>query len=319
MYVMSHCNPSSGRPLVRATPPPAAPYAAPFKPSLTYAGNHLHINKVADEPGDDAVFRALADPTRRALLDRLREQNGQALNDLSSPLRMTRQSATQHLDVLAAANLITTVRRGRAKLHYLNPVPLWEIERRWIGKFERPRLAALSAIKAQAEEETVTAERPSYVYVTYIQSSPERVWHALTDADLTGQYWGHSNVSGWAPGDRWEHRRVDGSGIADVIGTIITSEPPRRLALTFDSPGEPPAGGPTVVTFEIEPYHEIVRLTVTHENLPDQDALEAISAGWPAVFANLKSLLETGHVLPQPPWEMHAALRAAQLSRNAPS
>jgi uncharacterized protein YndB with AHSA1/START domain/DNA-binding transcriptional ArsR family regulator len=281
---------------------------------------------VADEPGDDAVFRALADPTRRALLDRLREQNGQTLTELCGPLRMARQSATQHLDVLAAANLITTVRRGRAKLHYLNPVPLWEIERRWIGKFERPRLAALSAIKDQAEhqEETVTperasTERPSYVYVTYIQTSPERVWHALTDAGLTAQYWGHSNVSGWAPGDPWEHRRVDGSGIADVIGTIITSEPPRRLALTFDSPGEPPAGGPSVVTFDIEPYHEIVRLTVTHENLPDQDALDAISAGWPAVFANLKSLLETGHVLPQAPWEMHAALRAAQLARNDPA
>ena len=281
---------------------------------------------MADGADDDAVFRALADPTRRALLDRLREQNGQTLTELCGPLHMARQSATQHLDVLAAANLITTVRRGRAKLHYLNPVPLWEIERRWIGRFERPRLAALSAIKDQAEhqqaepqEDNVTAERPAYVYVTYIESSPERVWHALTDADLTAQFWGHSNVSDWQPGSSWEHVRVDGSGIADVVGTIITSEPPRRLALTFDGPGEPPAGGPTVVTFDIEPYHEIVRLTVTHENLPGQDALDAISAGWPAVFANLKSLLETGHVLPQAPWEMHADLRAAQLARNDPS
>ena len=291
--------------------------------------------------GDDAVFRALADPTRRALLDRLRERSGQTLTELCGPLHMTRQSATQHLDVLAAANLITTVRRGRAKLHYLNPVPLWEIERRWIGKFERPRLAALSAIKDQAEhqEETVTpeeastekaspekaspekasTERPSYVYVTYIESSPERVWQALTSADLTAQYWGHSNVSDWQPGSSWEHRRVDGSGIADVVGAIIESTPPKRLALTFDAPGQEPPGGPTVVTFDIEPYHEIVRLTVTHENLPDQDALDAISAGWPAVFANLKSLLETGHVLPQAPWEMHAGLRAAQMARNDPS
>lgn len=288
---------------------------------LTCAGKYLHISEVADGADDDAVFRALADPTRRALLDRLREQNGQTLTELCGPLHMARQSATQHLDVLAAANLITTVRRGRAKLHYLNPVPLWEIERRWIGRFERPRLAALSAIKDQAEyqEETMTAERPGYVYVTYIESSPERVWHALTDADLTAQFWGHSNVSDWQPGSSWEHVRVDGSGIADVVGTIITSEPPRRLALTFDAPGEPPAGGPAVVTFEIKRYREIVRLTVTHENLPDQDALDAISAGWPAVLANLKSLLETGHVLPQAPWEMHADLRAAQLARNDPA
>ena len=142
---------------------------------------------MADGPDGDAVFRALADPTRRALLDRLREQNGQTLTELCRPLNMARQSATQHLGVLGAANLITTVRRGRARLHYLNPVPLWDIERRWIGKFERPRRTALSAIKDQAEheEDTVTAQRPDYGYVTYIESSPERVWQALTSADLT--------------------------------------------------------------------------------------------------------------------------------------
>jgi uncharacterized protein YndB with AHSA1/START domain/DNA-binding transcriptional ArsR family regulator len=279
---------------------------------------------VADAGDEDAVFRALGDPTRRALLDRLRERNGQTLGELCGPLDMARQSATQHLGVLEAANLITTVRRGREKLHYLNPVPLWEIERRWIGKFERPRLAALSAIKDRAEhqerqtnqEEIMAGERPGYVYVTYIESSPERVWQALTDADLTARYWGHSNVSDWQPGSAWEHVRVDGSGIADVAGTIIESVPPERLVLTFDAPGESPAGGPSQVTFDIERYREIVRLTVVHENLADQAALDAISAGWPAVLANLKSLLETGHVLPSPPWEMHADLRAAQLAKQ---
>ena len=160
--------------------------------------------------------------------------------------------------------------------------------------------------------------RPGYVYVTYIESAPERVWKALTDPDLTGQYWGHSNISDWQPGSRWEHRRVDGSGIADVVGTVLESVPPRRLTMTFDGPGQEPPGGPSRVAFDIEPYHEIIRLTVTHENLSDDDALEAVSAGWPAVCANLKSLLETGHVLPRPPWEMHAGLRAAQMSRNDP-
>jgi uncharacterized protein YndB with AHSA1/START domain/DNA-binding transcriptional ArsR family regulator len=266
---------------------------------------------------DDAVFRALADPTRRALLDRLRERNGQALGELCEPLAMARQSATQHLGVLEAANLITTVRRGREKLHYLNPVPLWAIQERWIARFERPRLRALSAVKRRAEEDTM-AERPSYVYVTYIESSPERVWEALTDPDLTAQYWGHSNVSDWQAGSAWEHRRVDGSGVADVAGTVLESAPPHRLSMTFDAPGGDPPEGPSRVTFDIEPYHEIVRLTVTHENLADGDALEAVSAGWPAVCANLKSLLETGHVLPRAPWEMHNELRAAQMARNDP-
>ena len=281
---------------------------------MTYAGSYLHIEQVDDE---DAVFRALADPTRRALLDRLRKRNGQALGELCGPIEMARQSATQHLGVLEAANLITTVRRGREKLHYLNPVPLWEMQERWIEKFERPRLRALGVIKRRAEED-IMAGRPSYVYVTYIESSPERVWEALTDPDLTAQYWGHSNISDWRPGSPWEHRRTDGSGIADVIGTVLESEPPRRLTMTFDAPGQVPPGGSSKVTFDIEPYHEIVRLTVTHENLADGDALEAVSAGWPAVCANLKSLLETGHVLPRAPWEMHAELRAAQMARNDP-
>jgi uncharacterized protein YndB with AHSA1/START domain len=158
--------------------------------------------------------------------------------------------------------------------------------------------------------------RPDYVYVTYIEAAPERVWAALTDADLTASYWGHANISDWQPGSAWEHRRVDGSGIADVAGTVLEAQPPSRLVITFDAPGATPPGGPSVVTFSIEPYHEIVRLTVTHDNLAGDEALEAISAGWPAVCANLKSLLETGHVLPQAPWEMHADLRAAHQARN---
>jgi uncharacterized protein YndB with AHSA1/START domain/DNA-binding transcriptional ArsR family regulator len=265
--------------------------------------------------GEDRVFKALADPTRRDLLDSLRQRNGQSLGELCEPLKMARQSATQHLGVLEAANLVTTVRRGREKLHYLNPLPLWEMQGRWVGRFERPRLSALRNIKRRAEEGLVS-DRPSYVYVTYIESSAERVWEALTDAELTAAYWGHANVSDWQVGSAWEHRRVDGSGIADVVGTVLESLPPYRLVVTFDAPGATPPQGPSRVTFEIAPHHEIVRLTVTHDNLADDKALEAISVGWPAVAANLKSLLETGHVLPRAPWEMDAERRAAQLARN---
>jgi uncharacterized protein YndB with AHSA1/START domain len=263
----------------------------------------------------DKVFKALADPTRRHLLDRLRARNGQTLGELCAQLGMARQSATQHLQVLQNANLISTVRHGREKLHYLNPVPLHDIQQRWIASFEQPRLQTLHTIKRRAEEHDMT-DRPTFVYVTYIHSTPENVWHALTDAELTGAYWGHHNVSDWQPGSRWEHQRSDGSGIADVVGTVLETAPPRRLVMTFDAPGEQPPGGPSTVTFEIEPYRDIVRLTVTHENLADQDAYHAVSAGWPAVLANLKSLLETGQVLPQAPWEMHAELRAAQMATH---
>src|ERR671921_152720 len=117
----------------------------------------------------DGVFRALADPTRRALLDRLHERNGQTLTELCESAGMTRQSVTQHLGVLEDANLVSTVRRGREKLHYLNPVPLHEIQERWIDKFERPRLAALGAVKRRAEE--AMTDKPRFVYVTYIGST----------------------------------------------------------------------------------------------------------------------------------------------------
>src|ERR1700678_499172 len=123
----------------------------------------------------DAVFRALADSTRRALLDRLRERNGQTLGELCGPLDMARQSATQHLGVLEAANLVSTVRRGREKLHYLNPVPLWNIQERWIEKFEHTRMRALCSIKHRAKESPM-AVGADYVFVNCIESSPERVW-----------------------------------------------------------------------------------------------------------------------------------------------
>jgi uncharacterized protein YndB with AHSA1/START domain/DNA-binding transcriptional ArsR family regulator len=250
----------------------------------------------------DLVFRALADPTRRLLLDRLHERNGQTLGELCQHLEMTRQSATQHLGVLEAANLVATVRRGREKLHYLNPVPLQEIEERWIDKFERPRLRALRAVQRRAEE--AMTDKPSFIYVLYIQSTPERVWQALTDPELTAQYWGHSNVSDWQAGSGWEHQRTDRSGIADVVGTVTESSPPTRLVTTWAAPGQERPGGPSRVTFDIEPYGDIVRLTVSHDNLADDAERDGAAAGWAAVLSNLKSLLETGHVLPQRPWEM---------------
>ena len=147
-------------------------------------------------------------------------------------------------------------------------------------------------------------DKPTFVYVIYIESTPEAVWHALTDADVTAEYWGHSNVSDWKVGSRWEHQRTDGTHTPDVVGTVVESSPPRRLVTTWAAPGEGPVDGPSRVSFNIEPYGEIVRLTVTHENLADDAERDEAASGWAAVMSNLKSLLETGHVLPQAPWEM---------------
>ena len=108
---------------------------------------------MAERPDTDVLFKALADPSRRKLLDLLHAHDGRTLNELCEHLDMTRQGVTQHLDLLEAANLLVIVRRGREKLHFLNPVPLQEIYERWIAKFEKPRLKALSDLKKRLEKE----------------------------------------------------------------------------------------------------------------------------------------------------------------------
>jgi uncharacterized protein YndB with AHSA1/START domain/DNA-binding transcriptional ArsR family regulator len=251
---------------------------------------------VADESGFDPtrVFKALADPTRQRLLDRLHADNGQPLASLCRDLAMTRQGVTVHLAVLEEAGLISTVRHGREKLHYLNPVPLHEIHDRWIARFEQPTLATLSVLKAQLEG-IPAVDKPTLVYTTYVVTTPERLWQALTDPELTARYWEHRNVSGWATGDSWEHQRADGG--ADIVGTIVEVDPPRRLVHTWASPPDADnAARRSKVTFELEPRGDAVRLTLTHENLP-ADQVSGTQEGWALVLSSLKSLLETGRPL----------------------
>jgi uncharacterized protein YndB with AHSA1/START domain len=154
--------------------------------------------------------------------------------------------------------------------------------------------------------------KPSFVYVTYIATTPEKVWQALVDTDVMRRYWtdpvaggpAHENVSDWKPGSRWEHRRVDDAHTVDIVGKVLESAPPRRLVITWARPKE--AEDDTKhsrVTFDVEPHGgELVRLTVTHEDLErDPKMLAGISGGWPRILSNLKTLLETGRALPQSP------------------
>lgn len=254
---------------------------------------------------DELVFKALADATRRSLLDRLRLTSGQSLSELCDGVGMARQSVTQHVDVLVAAGLVVVVRRGRLRLHYLNPEPIHRIQSRWIATFDQPRLDVLHDIRNRAEETTIAPETvPTYVYVTYINAPAERVWDALTQADLTAQYWRHHNVSDWQVGSAWEHQRLASPSEVDVMGRVLLCEPPTRLQITFEAPGQFPSESPSVVTFSIEDGDGITRLQVMHENLADANAHREISHGWPAVLANLKSFLETGSPLPRDPWQM---------------
>jgi uncharacterized protein YndB with AHSA1/START domain/DNA-binding transcriptional ArsR family regulator len=263
----------------------------------------------------DDVFRALADPSRRRLLDSLNERNGQTLRELCSGLDMARQSVSKHLGVLEAANLVTTVRRGREKYHYLNAAPINEIAERWITRYDQDRVRALGDLKRALEDTPV--QKPSFVYTTYIRSTPERLWQALTDPAFTERYWSITFDTDWETGSAmtWHQR---GLAISDPEQVVLEAEPYRRLAYTWhtlspewlDSFGftdeartRLSAERRSKVTFEIEPLDsEQVRLTVIHDDLePDGVTASMISQGWPRVLANLKTLLETGDTLPDNP------------------
>src|SRR5437879_7975154 len=141
---------------------------------------------MAASPSIDDAFKALADPSRRLLLDSLNGRGGQTLGELCSYLDMARQSVSKHLAVLEAANLVTTVRRGREKLHYLNASPINDIAERWIHRYDRERLDALSDLKRALEDNTM--QKPEFVYKTYIHTTPERLWQALTQPVFTERY-----------------------------------------------------------------------------------------------------------------------------------
>jgi uncharacterized protein YndB with AHSA1/START domain len=144
-------------------------------------------------------------------------------------------------------------------------------------------------------------DKPQFVYVTYISTSPETLWNALIDARMTTKYWQHVNISDWKPGSRWEHRRGNKEGLLQLVGRVVESDPPRRLVLTWAFPAdEAREEKHTRVTFELEPMKDLVRLTVIHDRLePDSDMLKGISEGWPKVLSSLKSLLEVGRPLPE--------------------
>src|ERR671932_713077 len=147
----------------------------------------------------DEVFKALADPTRRSLLDELYKEDGQTLGALESRLPMTRFGVMKHLRVLEEAGLVVTRRRGREKLHFLNPVPIRLVHDRWVSKYTEPWAAALSGLKNRLEE------RMEKVFEIYIRTTPERLWEAITDSETRAKYnFGTRMRTDWKPGSRLE-------------------------------------------------------------------------------------------------------------------
>jgi uncharacterized protein YndB with AHSA1/START domain/DNA-binding transcriptional ArsR family regulator len=270
----------------------------------------------------DEVFRALADPSRRRLLDRLNDRNGQTLRELCAGLAMARQSVSKHLAVLEDANLVSVVWRGREKLHHLNAEPINAIAQRWIHRYDRDRVHALADLKTALEAEPMGD--PVFVYTTYIDTTPERLWRALTEPEFTRRYWGGLElVSEWQVGSPVLLRYAPDEEAKDQGQVVLEADPYRRLAYSWHnyqpehaelfgwSPerlAELRTEPRTRVAFDIEEAGPVVKLTVTHDGFAGETEMyKAVSGrlaqsggGWLHLIASMKTLLETGAPLPEP-------------------
>ena len=237
------------------------------------------------------MFKALADPSRRTLLDALYEQDGQTLSALEARLPMTRFGAMKHLRVLEEANLVTTKRRGREKLHFLNPVPIRLVHDRWVSKYAEPWAAALSNLKKSIETKENVMEK---VFEVYIKTTPERLWEAITDGTTMKVLVG-PDYDGEVPAASSER---------------LEEDPPRRLVerMVAEWSEEVKNEGPSRIAWEIEPVGSSCRLRVTHDELRE-GANDELYGGWTMILSGLKTFLETGEYIDTP-----ATLRFAAMS-----
>jgi uncharacterized protein YndB with AHSA1/START domain/DNA-binding transcriptional ArsR family regulator len=236
----------------------------------------------------DDVFKALADPTRRQLLDTLRDRGGLTLTELEAGLGMTRFGVMKHLKVLEEANLVVTRRDGRFKYHYLNALPIQEVADRWMAPYGKP--LARFALNIKNALEAPMADKPDFVFSTFIRTTPAKLWDALTNPEMTRLYYYGSRVEAdLRPGGKFSYRGPDGE--VNLDGEVIEADPPRRLVTTFKATWAPD-GEPTRVMFEIEELGETCRLTMTHFDYEKSKA--GVEDGWPMIVAGLKTLLETG-------------------------
>jgi DNA-binding transcriptional ArsR family regulator/uncharacterized protein YndB with AHSA1/START domain len=245
----------------------------------------------------DAVFRALADPTRRRLLDALFKHDGQTLSALLGRLPMTRFGVMKHLRVLEEAGLVVTRRRGREKLHFLNPVPIRQVHDRWVSKYAAPWAAALTDLKHSLEGRLMEK-----IFEIYIKTTPERLWEAITNPDMRSKYtFGVAVTSDWKPGSYYVGIPRQQPDFPICEGENLVVDPPRRLVQSFRAlwSDDVKREGTSRVTWEIEPIGDSCRLTVMHDQMRE-GANGEIYGGWPMILSGLKTLLETGELLTTP-------------------
>lgn len=258
----------------------------------------------------DGIFKALADPSRRKLLDELFKKDGQTLLQLQGHLVMTRFGCMKHLEILEAAGLLSTRKIGREKFHYLNPVPIQLVYDRWVSKYAQPFAQGLVDLKSILEEEAV--KKYTHVYEILIRTTPEKLWQALIDGSMTQQYYFGTRIqSTFKLGAPYQYLypqgntalNPEGSGLtstAMIDGEVLIYEQPKKLVTTFRPLWAYPNGDAPIsrVTFEIEPQGAVCKLSLTHEDLEiDNPLTQSMIGGWTQIMSGLKTLLETGEPL----------------------
>lgn len=258
-------------------------------------------------PDVDLVFRALADPSRRALLDALRERDGRTLGQLCQVLPdLTRFGVAKHLGILEEAGLVTTRKVGRSKHHYLNPVPIQDVADRWIDRYRAPFTRMLVDLRDDLEqgETPMPQTPPSYVHAVHIQAPAEKVWQALVDPDFTARYYYGFQFAAdpVESGAGYRYRHPDGS--VAIVGDVLEAEPGKRLVTTFSALWDPAfeQDRPSRVTYELEALGpSLTKLTLVHDDFDGETATyTAVSGGWGLILDGLKTLLETGEPLQTP-------------------
>jgi len=242
----------------------------------------------------DAIFKALSDPTRRQLLDTLRDRGGLSLTELEQGLGMTRFGVMKHLKVLEEANLVLTRRDGRFKYHYLNALPIQEVADRWMAPYAKPLARFALNLKNALESEPPMADKPDFVFSTYIRTTPDRLWDALTNPEMTQQfYYGGRVQAELKPGGNFSYLAPNGE--INLHGEVLEIDPPKKLVTTFRATWAEAGGETTRVMYEIEPMGEVCKFTMTHFDYEKSKA--GVEEGWPIIVAGLKTLLETGKPL----------------------
>jgi uncharacterized protein YndB with AHSA1/START domain len=250
----------------------------------------------------DDVFKALADPTRRSILDTLHADDGQTLSAIEARFDISRFGVMKHLKVLEDAGLVLTRRRGREKLHFLNAVPIRLVHDRWISKYDEPWVAGLSGLKKQLES-PMKEKTMEKIYEIYIKTTPEKLWEAITDHDIRAKFqFGQVLTGDWRVGGKYIAESPTEPAYRLGEGEVLEIDPPNKLVNTFVAlwGDDVKSEGTSRVTWEIKQIgDDSCHLTVTHDQLRE-GANEQLYGGWPMILSGLKTWLETGEVLTTP-------------------